>query len=106
MITDRAGKLTGGPLGGYPVIGIAKAREMARSTREDGRPGADPNAEKKREPDVGQAERAGSDTPDTLLTEYAKRIDKPKLFDRDVKTHAAKPGPGAAGARPRLSPDL
>jgi hypothetical protein len=47
MTTDPSGKQIMITLGGYPVIGVATARDLARITREQVRNGATPTADRK-----------------------------------------------------------
>jgi integrase len=70
---DTFGRMRRFPLGDYPNMGIADAREAARAMRADVRKGADPVAERKRQRVVGYQARDGIGTLTALLDLYARQ---------------------------------
>ena len=70
---DTLGRMRRFPLGDYPTMGIADAREAARAMRADVRKGADPVAERKRQRAVGYQARDGIGTLTALLDLYARQ---------------------------------
>ena len=70
---DTLGRMRRFPLGEYPTMGIADAREAARAMRAEVRRGADPVAERKRHRTIGRAAREGIGTLKALLDLYARQ---------------------------------
>ncbi len=70
---DPLGRFRRFPLGEYPAMGIAEAREAARALRAEVRKGADPVAEAKRRRAIGREARDGIGTLAALLDLYAKQ---------------------------------
>ncbi len=54
---DTLGRMRRFPLGEYPTMGIADAREAAREMRAEVRKGADPVAKRKRQRAIGRQAR-------------------------------------------------
>ncbi len=70
---DTLGRMRRFPLGEYPTMGIADAREAAREMRAEVRKGADPVAERKRQRAIGRQAREGVGTLTALLDLYARQ---------------------------------
>ncbi len=70
---DGLGAMRRFPLGKYPMMGIAEAREAARAMRAEVRKGADPVAEARRKRTIGRDAREGVGTVTALLDLYAKQ---------------------------------
>jgi integrase len=70
---DTLGRMRRFPLGEYPTLGIADAREAARAMRADVRKGADPVADRRRQRLIGQQARDGIGTLTALLDLYSKQ---------------------------------
>jgi integrase len=70
---DTLGRMRRFPLGDYPGMGIADAREAARTMRVEVRKGADPVAERRRQRRIGLQARDGIGTLTALLDLYAKQ---------------------------------
>jgi hypothetical protein len=70
---DTLGRMRRFPLGEYPAMGIADAREAARDMRAEVRKGADPVAERKRQRAIGRDARYGIGTLSALLDLYARQ---------------------------------
>jgi integrase len=70
---DPDGRLRRFALGEYPYMGIAQAREAARTVRPDVRKGADPVAEARRRRVIGHEARDGIGTLEAVLNMYAKQ---------------------------------
>ena len=60
------------PLGNYPGMGIADAREAARAMRAEVKKGADPVAERRRQRAIGADAREGQGTLTAVLDLYAR----------------------------------
>ncbi|MCX8133646.1 MAG: site-specific integrase [Roseococcus sp.] len=90
---DRHGRMRRFPLGGWPALGLADAREKARALRVSVRDGADPIAEARKMRAIGRDARAGIGTLGALLDLYGGPVAKPG----DAPADAPKPraiGPG------------
>ena len=70
---DTLGRMRRFPLGEYPTMGIADAREAAREMRAEVRKGADPVAKRKRQRAIGRQAREGVGTLTALLDLYARQ---------------------------------
>jgi len=85
--SDSAGRSRRFVLGSYPKVGVAEARRLARSLREDIRKGADPIAEAKAKRAAARADHA--DTLGTLVELYARHKGKNLRTWPDAKRRIA-----------------
>lgn len=69
---DQLGRMRRFPLGDHPTMGVADAREAARTLRAEVRKGADPVAEARRKRIIGKDAREGVGTLTAILDLYAK----------------------------------
>lgn len=73
---DGEGRMRRFPLGAYPALGIAAARDAARAMREAVRKGADPIAERQRRRQQAKDAKEGVGTLAALLALYGERRGK------------------------------
>lgn len=91
---DRDGRMRRFPIGDYPAIGIAEARDKARALRVQVKGGADPIEEARRRRAITRAASDGVGTLKALLDLYGPPL--PAKKSAAVEASKAKPiGPGA-----------
>ena len=74
---DRLGRMRRFPLGDYPTVSLAAAREKARATHHAVKhEGADPIADRRRDRAMGEAAKAGEGTLKALLDLYGDKDGK------------------------------
>ena len=97
---DRAGRMRRFPLGSFPGLGLAQARQKARETHHKVRQdGADPVADRKRERAQAAAARDGIGTLQSLLDQFGRQrggtLKSWPAYERSIKRvfgpHLAKP---------------
>ena len=96
---DPLGRMRRFPLGDHPAMGIAEAREAARTMRTEIRKGADPVAEARQKRVIGREAREGIGTLTAILDIYAKQRggslkswpECRRRIDHVFKPHLGKP---------------
>jgi integrase len=96
---DPLGRMRRFQLGEHPTMGIAEAREAARTMRAEIRKGADPVAEARRKRIIGREAREGIGTLTAVLDLYAKQKGAAlkswpecrRRIDHVFKVHLSKP---------------
>lgn len=94
---DSHGRMRRFPVGEWPAVGIAEAREKARALRVKVREGADPIAERRRQRAVARDAKAGIGTLAALLDLYGGPAKPPRPGKEgapEPKVRAIGPGAG------------